>query len=150
MTGSGILNDPYLIETVSDWSGISTHAANSYYYKLVNDLDFSGSVITSISSFSGYIDGNYKRLKYFVITDTEDNSGLFGLITSSNSEYNIKNLEIYSGSVHTTKTYNFGYVAGKLKNAKISNVHIVSCSNHIDNEFNGVADGGFGFFAAIS
>ena len=147
MTGSGILNDPYLIETVSDWSEISTHAANSYYYKLVNDLDFSGSAITPISSFSGYIDGNYKRLKYFVITTTEDNSGLFGLITSSNAEYNIKNLEIYSGSVHTTKTYNFGYVAGKLENAKISNVHIVSCSNHIDNEFNGVVDGGFGFFA---
>jgi hypothetical protein len=147
MVGSGILNDPYLITNASDWADINTYQGTRVYFKLVNDIDFNNQLITPLKNFMGYIDGNYKRIKYFKINNDTVNTGIFDTINGDMITHSIKDLEIYSGSLeYSFGIENFGFVAGIINSASISNVHVVQCK-----DFNGSisisTDFNFGFFA---
>jgi len=147
MVGSGILNDPYLITNASDWADINTYQGTRVYFKLVNDIDFNNQLITPLKNFMGYIDGNYKRIKYFKVNNDTVNTGIFDTINGDMVTHSIKDLEIYSGSLeYSFGIENFGFVAGIINSASISNVHVVQCK-----DFNGSisisTDFNFGFFA---
>lgn len=63
MKGQGTVNDPYVLETISDVQSIPSGSTSQYI--LGNDIDFAGNPFTTLASrtFSGVLDGNYHRLK---------------------------------------------------------------------------------------
>lgn len=92
-SGSGSINDPYLISSVEDFIKIFT--SEDYmkvHYKLINDLDFSGvsdwniGTLSNFQTFSGSFDGDHH-----IISGLRGNSNLPSLFYSLDKA-TIKNL----------------------------------------------------------
>lgn len=64
MTGSGVINDPYIITTPEQWSGLEGKNA---YFALGNNIDFQSDLLRSklLQRVSGSIDGRGYALKNF-------------------------------------------------------------------------------------
>lgn len=74
LTGSGTVEDPYLINNATDWNAITEYIAvcaepmDEKVFKLTNDIDFSVETIKpfsydGVTTFNGILDGNGKTVK---------------------------------------------------------------------------------------
>ena len=142
LTGSGTVNDPYLIKTGADLayiaSVIKAHTQQSVndnasytmysvykglYFKLVNSIDLNGHSLmigyyntwSDYSVFAGTLDGNNCSIRGINLSTTSRGSGLFGGIGSSGV---VKNLTVYGTVTSTAGTVGglTGWLGGKLDN----------------------------------
>ena len=124
--GSGTKADPYKIATAEQLallakevnSGVVGKTHEGEFFILTADIDLSGHVWTPIGyesyasgggsaqSFSGYFDGNNKKITGMYVDEREGDSygknrsaGLFGCIAATGSDYIIKNVIIENGTV---------------------------------------------------
>ena len=135
--GSGTKDAPYQIATAEQLallakdvnSGSTTHSGE--YFILTADIDLSGHVWTplgyesyssgggSAQSFSGYFDGNNKKITGLYVDERAGdnygknrNAGLFGCIAAVSSEPVIQNLivdgTVYAGDGDPKSGYNYG------------------------------------------
>lgn len=83
LTGSGTLNDPYLLTTAEQFAFLDAH--QNSHFKLANDIDFSEiTSFTAISSFSGVLDGNNKKiLNLSINAEGTECAALFNTLTSA-------------------------------------------------------------------
>ena len=119
LQGSGTESDPYLIHNAEEWNEATTKAQQvGVYYKLVNDIDFSGKEFYKMggpyTKFNGTLDGNNKKITGLTITG-ESYTGLFGYIGSPAI---IKNLTIKDCEIKKAGTY-VGLLSGYIKNGAI-------------------------------
>ncbi|MCD7729143.1 MAG: hypothetical protein LUI60_04435 [Clostridia bacterium] len=109
ITGTGTENDPYTINTVTDWLYFASFINNKTYYgvsyniaywELTCDLDFEGEEIyvvgnlysSSVAAFMGNFNGNGHTISNFVLTNEVSGStgeystylGLFGAASAYN------------------------------------------------------------------
>lgn len=122
LKGNGTESSPFLIETTDDMTKLASFIEKSKmeysgnYFKLVNDLDYTGKDYKPISAsgsikFQGYFNGNDKKisnLTYEMTTSTYKNCGLFGSIGESGT---LANLTLESGSIKL-----YSYAAGLVGN----------------------------------
>lgn len=120
--GTGTKTNPYIIETPEQLAYLAstTNAGNTHegeYFKITYDLDLGGEQLsdgtwtgqnwtpigTSSNHFRGNIDGNNCEISNLYINSIISYIGLFGYITSEESE--IKNISIVSGYIKTTSTH---------------------------------------------
>ena len=139
--GSGTKDDPYQIATAEQLallasdvnSGVVGKTHSGEYFILTADIDLSGHVWTPIGyetydsgggsaqSFSGYFDGNNKKITGLYVDERvgdnygkNRNAGLFGCIAAVSSEPVIQNL-IVDGTVYVGDgTYGENFGAGLL------------------------------------
>ena len=93
LPGSGTETDPYLISTAEQLSKTGNNAGEMVYYKIINDLDFSGiSSWDRINLSNVTIDGDSHKL-------TGINGSIFnysrGLFSRGENQVTIKNLNLY-------------------------------------------------------
>lgn len=137
--GSGTKDDPYKIATAEQLallakdvnSGVVGKTHSGEYFILTADIDLSGHVWTplgyesyssgggSAQSFSGYFDGNNKKITGLYVDERvgdewgkNRNAGLFGRIAAVSSEPVIQNLivdgTVYAGDGDTDSGDNYG------------------------------------------
>lgn len=111
-TGSGTLEDPYVIRTVKDLDNIR-YEMNAHYV-LGNDIDLNGMewipIGTSAAPFTGTLDGaGYQIFNFTITLSTMEYVGLFGVV--KNAE--IKNITVKDYLV-TGKNY-VGSLAGSIQ-----------------------------------
>lgn len=109
-SGSGSVNDPYLIYTAEQMNTIGLNLEDmGKYFKLMNDIDLSGYIGTAYNiigingyNFTGTFDGNgHKILNFNYSNPGGNNIGLFGIVNGT-----IKNLGVISPNVNAgTSTY---------------------------------------------
>lgn len=119
--GEGTKENPYLIrdtETYLYLMGIST---KDKYYKIMNDLDFTGIEYPRIS-FEGNLEGNNKILKNI----TSKKSGVFQSIGQEQTKTSIKNLMIENIHTFSNTGFTLGGFANHAVNVELYNVHIKS------------------------
>lgn len=117
-SGAGSSGDPYQITTCAEWlemsSGLSAH------YKLMNDLDCTGTSYTPIGSsstpFTGTLDGQGYAIAHADITSGSANTGLFGYTSGAT----ISNLEIDDATVSGTS--DVGAFVGDALNSTFTNI----------------------------
>lgn len=135
LTGSGTINDPYLISCKEDLAYISKAVANGItfagkYFKQTESIDLSGRLWLPIgSSDSKTFQGNYDGNGYLITNLTTSsasvesesgnylysNVGLFGYTRNAT----IKNVNIISGTIRGYD--NVGSIVGNLNNGSIEN-----------------------------
>lgn len=147
-SGSGSLEDPYIIANASDLAGLAysvNNLANNYtnsYFKQTADIDLSEHYWNPIGDSSRYFSGNYDGGS-FTITGlfTTDSSsmyrGLFGRIQVSSNNIEIKNINIKDSIIYgATGT---GGIVGHVSFYNNSyNFKILNCNNYA--EINGYSD----------
>lgn len=137
--GFGTKDDPYQIATAERLallakdvnSGVADKTHGGEYFILTADIDLSGHVWTplgyesyssgggSAQSFSGYFDGNNKKITGLYVDERAGdnygknrNAGLFGCIAAVSSEPVIQNLivdgTVYAGDGDPNSGYNYG------------------------------------------
>jgi hypothetical protein len=104
--GSGIQNNPYKINTITDWQVLMASPGDwCKHFIMVNDIDFSGTQLMPIgnssTSFSGVFDGNGHILRNAVIGSLSpllffegDSFGLFGVVTNQIHNTGAENVNI--------------------------------------------------------
>lgn len=140
--GSGDYENPYLIANEHHLMNIEKNM--SAHYKLTADIDLSGIsnwqpigglyIEEGDLGFTGSLDGNGYSIKNLQRTsevpsvNSRSNFGLFGYVGSGAI---IKNIKLENVNVHISRVYNniydrvyFGVVAGKCKDATLSNIEI--------------------------
>ena len=82
------------VSTVSDLQGLANQSGN---YKLVNNIDISGSEWTPIEGFSGLLEGDNYSIQGLTISGNQENIGLFSTL-----EGTVQNLTISSINISGT------------------------------------------------
>lgn len=116
--GTGVLGDPYQVDTEAQLSAMTTAlqnsvAAQSAYYKLTSNITISGAspiIGTSTYPFSGVFDGNNKSISGYTVTGSAHNIGLFGYVGAGAV---IKNLTLNAGAIDGTGYNYVGSVVGR-------------------------------------
>ena len=129
LKGEGTEEKPYLINTVKDWNEATTKVTGGYYFKINNDLDFTGkrfyAMGTEGNHFIGTIDGNNKTIKNITMTGTQ-NSGVIGYNEGTIKNLNIENVNIktyaYSGII--------GYNIGTIQNLNVKDITVTGVNNY--------------------
>jgi len=140
--GNGTEGNPYLISTqahftemAADSEDISTYDQD-IHFKLMADLDFSGSTYTealvtphpSLSAFYGTFNGNGHVLRNITIhagVSTDDynyNFGVFATIKGTVKNLSVENFQITSDS-SSTRLQSAGSICGTLSRGTISNCY---------------------------
>ena len=138
----GDKQNPILIYSLATWNYYlgQTDVANSYYnntkfyYRLVNDIDFStvyNNPSTSTVTFNGNLQGNNMDVTNFKIYSSQNLSsiGLFAQAVSLNNssiESAIRNLDITPSSITASRTMAVGSLVGVADNYNIYNIDIES------------------------
>ena len=144
--GSGTEADPYQIETAEQLaklakdvnSGVVGQTHSGEYFKLTKDIDLSahrwipigsGSASKSFHAFSGYFDGNDKKITGMYVDESTEkySAGLFGNVTG----YEIKNLKIKDAYVKTESgdgTENAGILIGSATQGYGMTTSVKDCS----------------------
>lgn len=87
MIGNGTKESPYLISTEKQFIKQLSENSSGLYYKLTKDIELNN---VSIDSFSGYLDGNGKKLKISNFGIIKENKGeITNLILDISGEYNL-------------------------------------------------------------
>jgi len=141
-SGSGTEVSPYLISTqahfmemAADSEDLSTYGQN-IHFKLVADLDFSGSTYTgalvtpypSTSTFYGTFDGNGHVLRNITIhagvstNDYNYNFGVFATISGTVKNLGVENFQITSDS-SSTPLWTAGPICGTLSQGTVENCY---------------------------
>lgn len=122
--GDGTKTNPYLINSVDDYLYYmsSSYAKGSYYFKLMNDLDFSGVTDYPSISFVGNFNGNGKHLRNI----TSSGCGVFNFLGEMNKTTVVENLIIDSINVSPTKNGLYlGGFANVAEDSIIRNIKII-------------------------
>ena len=143
-SGSGTVDDPYIIATPTQLATIASVCNNgnnfeNTYFKLKNNISLSGYSWIPIGGtdrytanpFSGNFDGCGYTIFNINVNVSNRSAGLFGYIRNSN----ISNLVLASGQI--TGDINAGGIAGKASNSTIEN-----CANLSVNIFSKKNSGG--------
>lgn len=119
--GSGTADDPYQIFTANDLQNINGHA----YYKLMNDIDLSGTEWTPIglngTSVAGF-DGSGFAIKGLTIA--KGNGAAYCGLFSTLQNATISNLTIENAAISGTDYC--GALAGSARNTTVRNVQVVN------------------------
>ncbi|MEC1639559.1 cohesin domain-containing protein [Schinkia azotoformans] len=128
-TGTGTVDDPYLITTADQLNALNLREYSDKNFKLVNDIDLSSySNWQPISSgFKGTLNGNDKTIRNLTITESRyQNTGLF--ITLQDAT--IKNLTIDGVNIDLEnrlfQSYSVGTLAASSFSSTIENVHVTN------------------------
>lgn len=118
--GQGNAEDPYQIYDLVDLCAVNRNI--QAYYKLMNNIDFTGIQWTSsvILKFYGVFDGNYKTLKNFTVNQPDsDEVAIFGHIGTGGevSNFHITDVNIFAHDY-------IGCLAGWILNCKINNCNV--------------------------
>lgn len=127
--GSGMIDDPYLIEDVGDFVAIKNNLNSSF--KLACNINLgvypynTGEGWKPIQNFSGTLDGNHKKIRNLTISRAlNDNVGLFGTIILndeySNRNFFIKNLMLED--VNISGKNNTGALVGYMEHSPITDI----------------------------
>lgn len=96
--GSGTDEDPYIIQTVSDWLKLQNYPTLGYKsYALANDLDFQGISMKPIQRFAGSLNGNrYTLHNVTILKPNDEKVGLVSTLSSPESNHSptIRNLNL--------------------------------------------------------
>lgn len=142
--GEGTESSPYLIKTVADFEKLSNAVAVSHqphegdYFKMTNDIDFTGSDFVGVNGnttyfFSGTFDGDNHYIHNFNLntvvledgkatTKSTSYAGLFGVCSVKST---VKNLRMASDNTFMLYSYSapiVGYTLGK----------VINCRNYAD------------------
>lgn len=124
ISGSGTIDNPYLISDVTTFLYLMNGDTTGKYYKLVNDLDFQNVTYPTLN-FYGHLDGNSKTLNNISATAT----GAFNNIGDYNKPSSVKNLKIKNLTISpTTGNNHLGGLTSTIQNATISYVELLSGS----------------------
>ncbi len=116
--GSGTTVDPYQIETGAQFVLIKDYTNKCFI--LNNNINLDNRSWPAIE-FSGTLDGNGYTVSNLKISRTEDNLGLFSVLSGTVKNLNINGVNIQSGT-----SANIGTVAGRLKpGGNITNCNVV-------------------------
>lgn len=120
--------EPYLIKSADEFMNISSDVEETAYYKLVNDIDFTGytefapQCTTTTTGFKGVIDGNGYSLKNITYSTALNYVGIIGFNLGT-----IKNLKIDGLNVTSTSSNSkyyagglVGYNSGKIESCSIT------------------------------
>lgn len=110
----------------------SNEMINNYYYRIINDINFSdySNLPTSKTTFGGVLDGNGLEISNLSISAesnySKDSFGLFAEIKQTNREGKtlIKNLTIKPSEVYANNVCYVGSLAGKVVSANIYNIKV--------------------------
>lgn len=114
--GKGSTEEPYLINSVSDWNEISASMdpavespefSKTAYYKILNDIDFSEKQFSAWKQFDGTLDGGDHKLSG-ITSENETDDYSFGLIGVNAGT--IRNLSVEASFTSSFK--NLGGIAG--------------------------------------
>ena len=101
LKGSGTVEDPYQIGSVSDFNNAAinlTETSSSKIYSLINDIDFSGKKVYSFGletiPFTGTFEGNGNTLKNIKIDLGTDYVGIFGYNKGTIRGFNVENISV--------------------------------------------------------
>lgn len=140
--GLGTEEQPFLIKTAEHFSNINLFP--SAYYRLVSDIDMSKNVGTTISSFSGILDGKEYSIYNLSIYEDDADSTECGIIGANNGtvcNLNLRNCSftIFPKFSNKSMTNYCGAIAG-INNGTIENCHIfesdvISNSSDIADKF---------------
>lgn len=130
LKGEGTKSSPWLVESVkdmnkiADFSTISMRTYNGEYFKLMNDLDYTGATLNpigAVTKFEGEFDGNGHVVKNIKVESTDSTRlSYVGIFAQTAKSSTVKNLTIsgarivgsgYVGSIT-------GYCAGRIENCK--------------------------------
>lgn len=125
--GTGSESDPYLIKTVNDLKAISTLSSHwsGKYFKLENDLDLTGEVLTPIGNdsktFESSFDGNNKVLSNVQINPStlKNGTGLFGKFNGELVRLGIQNISISGTAISRVAAFVGYMVGGSIKNCYV-------------------------------
>ena len=133
LEGSGTEADPYLIHNPKEWNEATTKAQlTGIYFKIVNDIDFSGKEFYKMGSisntFKGVLDGNNKTLR-----GIELKGGAYqGVVGYTANTAIIKDLNVENSNV-LKATYSgmiVGYNSGTVKHIYEKDINITG-TNYI-------------------
>ncbi len=119
VAGKGTQDDPFLVSTADDWRNV---VSGNRYVKLMKNIDFGGAEIPGIESFSGYLDGNGKKLSNAKVNGV----GLFSMLNGGE----VKDLTLVNISINghsDIANASVGVLAGS-SSATIQNVVVTGGS----------------------
>jgi The GLUG motif len=126
--GTGITDDPYLIEDVFDLIAINT-TGTSKHYKLTKDIDLNiypyntGEGWIPLNYFSGVFDGNFHTIRNLYMERTSNTLGLFSNINGTFKNCYLEDFRLNFDEVTNNRYYYIGALAGQLSSsARIENV----------------------------
>lgn len=136
LSGSGVEEDPYLINDVEDLRNISENLSG--YYKLTGDINLNGTewvpVGTQKKPFKGHLDGNGYTISNFEISGSESFTGFFGYLRNAVvSNLSLKDFQV-SGICYVGGLAGCAQGVGTL----ISNCHIPAGTISGVNEIGGL------------
>lgn len=115
--GTGTQIDPFQITTASQYLEMSTSVSGNYW-KIMNDIDFSGSTSSYIGKFSGYLDGDDHEMFNMPSKNT-------GFILQSNSS--VENIKMrYNWISNGSLSEIFAGQGGLYTANVIRNIHIIT------------------------
>lgn len=120
--GSGILNDPYLINTVNDFLYLMSLDTQGKYYKIINDLDFTNIDKYPMIDFYGNLDGNNKTIRNL----NTNGSGIFNNVGIYGTHTVIQNLNVENIKVSSSSGNHLGGFASALNNVTLKNIDLKS------------------------
>ena len=145
LEGSGTEADPYQIRTRDDLTYVSAMVEesderiyiddNNYYicafkdkyFKVMNDIDMSGTNFTPIGAgylrFGGHFDGNGKKISNLSVKVSGNYAGLFGMVDATGS---LKNITMVNPKVECSG--NIGGTLAAWSNAPVENCHVIGGS----------------------
>jgi hypothetical protein len=132
--GDGTASNPYLISTAGDFLQIANSPAANY--RLVNDIDFNGSVFSTIDSFTGNIDGDNHLVKNMIVSG----NGLFDSMSGATSVSNI----VFVDPEVTDISYTAGLIASQAMGTtstnapSFSNIKVYGLSINSDDNVGGL------------
>lgn len=121
--GEGTKDNPYLIRDTENYLYLMGISTTDKYYKLMNDLDFTGINYPSII-FEGNLDGNNKVLKNIISKKT----GVFQTVGNYQTKTTIKNLTIENINATSNTGFTLGGFANNAENVELYNIHVKSGS----------------------
>ncbi len=136
LDGNGTADDPYLIKKADDYLAVANQLISTKfnyegeYFKIVNNLDFSGKTFVPLGNydvpFAGTLDGGSKTISNVDLeaegTDEDANAGLYyALVGYTTAKSTIKNVKLnnstFSGFAHVAGIV--AYTAGTVDNCEV-------------------------------
>lgn len=128
LPGSGTEQDPYIIASVEDFNKVGEYnqeAGQDFdgeYFKITNDLDYTGKTVTRIGLtglyFKGIIDGQNHTIKNLTLQGAGGQGFIFGTANGSV----IKNLKFSNCTLNSTAATNALVVV--FMNGTLDNIHV--------------------------
>lgn len=139
LSGTGHVNDPFLIQSKEDFTEFVTNTdLNRGYYALLTDIDLAGKTFTgSVKDrlFGAHFAGNHHTIRNVTINTNGaptalDFLGLFSRITGTMEDLTIENMHLTNVIYVDTIGGLCGNINGSLKNCHIKDSIVTSSKNY--------------------